>query len=168
MQTALLVIDMQVSLLEDETPNRDEIVPAVQALVAAARATGAEVIWITDARVGPDGALIADLVPEKSELQIEKSAGNAFTDTDLEAELTILAVERLVICGMQSDACIDATTRGAAQNGFDVILAADAHTTHAFEGRDFRAVIADKNADLGALEQVRVLPSEEIFWQDGV
>lgn len=168
MRTALLVIDMQVSLLEDETPNPDEIVPAVQALVAAARATGMDVIWITDTRVGPDGALIAELVPDPTELQIEKATGNAFADTDLEAELTMRAVERLVICGMQSDACIDATTRGAAENGFDVILAADAHTTHAFGGRDFRAVIAGQNAELGALERVRVLPSEEIFSQEGL
>ncbi|GKY88868.1 isochorismatase family protein [Sinisalibacter aestuarii] len=163
MQTALLVIDMQVSLLADETPNPDEIVPAVQALVAAARATGVEVIWITDRRIGPDGALIPDLVPDATELCIEKGECDAFDGTDLEAELTILGVERLVICGMQSDACIDATTRAASANGFAVVLAADAHTTHAFDGRDFRAVIADENAALAQVERVTVKPSDAIF-----
>jgi streptothricin hydrolase len=163
MQTALLVIDMQVSLLADETPNPDEIVPAVRALVAAARATGADVIWITDRNVRPDAALIPDLEPDGGEIAIEKGACNAFEDTDLEAELTILGVERLVVCGMQSDACIDATTRGGAENGFEVVVAADAHTTHAWDGRDFRAVIAAQNATLGALERVRVVPSAEIF-----
>lgn len=163
MQTALLVIDMQESLLTDETPNPDEIVAAVQALVAAARATGADVIWITDRNVQPEGALIEALVPDVTELCIEKTQCNAFAETDLEAELTILGVERLVICGMQSDACIDATTRAGAANGFEVVLAADAHTTHAFDGRDFRAVIAQQNADLAALERVSVKPSDEIF-----
>jgi streptothricin hydrolase len=163
MQTALLVIDMQASLLSDETPNPGEIVPAVQALVAAARATGAEVIWITDTRVGPDAALIADFVPEGNELVIEKGACDAFDETDLEAELTILGIERVVICGMQSDACIAATTRAAAANGFTVVLAADGHTTHGFEGRDFRAVIADQNAALAELERVSVVPSDRIF-----
>jgi nicotinamidase-related amidase len=164
MQTALLVIDMQASLLQDETPNPDEIVPAVQALVAAARATGMDVIWITDTRVGPDGALIAELVPDPTELQIEKATGNAFadTDTDLEAELTLRAVERLVVCGMQSDACIDATTRGASELGYEVVLAADAHTTHAHEGRDWQAVVAAENAALGAVDRVAVRPSAEI------
>lgn len=162
MQTALLVIDMQVSLLADETPKPDEIVSAVQALVAAARATGVDVIWITDSRVGPDGALVPDFVPEDGELQIEKAACNAFEDTDLEAELTILGVERLVVCGLQSDACIDGTVRGAVVNGFDVVLVADAHTTHGFEGRDWRAVIAGANASLGSLERVTVLPSAEV------
>lgn len=163
MQTALLVIDMQVSLLADETPNPDQIVSAVQALVSSARATGVDVIWITDSRVEPDPGLIADLVPEAEELQLVKSTGNAFESTELEAELTILGAERVVICGMQSDACVDATTRGAVDNGFHVVVAADAHTTHAFEGRDWQAVVAGQNADFAGLERVTVLPSAEIF-----
>lgn len=163
MQTALLVIDMQVSLLADETPNPDEIVPAVQALVAAARGTGVDVIWITDSRVGPDSALVPDFVPQDGEVRIEKPACNAFEDTDLEAELTILGVERLVVCGLQSDACIDGTVRGAVGNGFDVVLVADAHASHGFEGRDWQAVIAQTNASLGSLERVTVLPSAEVF-----
>lgn len=163
MQTALLVIDMQVSLLAEETPNPDEIVPAVQELVAAARRKGIDVIWITDTRVEPDPGLIPDLVPEAGEIRIEKSQGNAFVGTDLEAELTIFGTERVVICGMQSDACIDATTRGAAANGFHVVVAGDAHTTHAFEGRDWRAVAAAQNAAFATLERVEVRPSAEIF-----
>ncbi|OIP84537.1 MAG: hypothetical protein AUK37_05550 [Rhodobacterales bacterium CG2_30_65_12] len=163
MQTALLVIDMQVSLLADETPNPGEIVPAVRALVAAARATGADVIWITDTRVGPDAALIPDFVPDEGELVLETGQCNAFAETDLEAELTIFGVERLVVCGMQSDACIDATVRAGAANGFAVVLAADAHTSHGAEGRDWRAVIATTNETLAALERVRVLPAAEIF-----
>lgn len=163
MQTALLVIDMQVSLLANETPNPGEIVPAVRALVAAARATGADVIWITDARVAPDAGLIPEYVPEPGELVIEKGTCDAFAGTDLEAELTIFGVERLVVCGMQSDACIDATVRAGAAHGFAVVLAADAHTTHAFDRRDWRAVIASTNETLGTHERVVVRPSAEIF-----
>lgn len=163
MQTALLVIDMQVSLLADETPNPDVIVPAVQALVATARATGVDVIWITDGRVRPGAGLIPDLVPEAGEIRIVKSHGNAFEGTDLEAELTILGVERLVICGMQSDGCIEATVRGASDNGFSVVLAADAHTTHAWKSRDYHAVIAAINESLAGVERVVVAPSDQIF-----
>ena len=32
-------------------------------------------------------------------------------------------------CGIQSDFCVDAATRGAMNRGFAVTLAADAHTT---------------------------------------
>ena len=63
---------------------------------------------------------------------------------------------------MQSDACIHATTRAAAALGFQVVLVADAHTTHAFESRDWRAVIAGENETLAGVDNVAVLPLDEV------
>lgn len=40
-----------------------------------------------------------------------------------------LGIGRLVICGLQTEFCIDATVRAALSHGYDVTLAADAHTT---------------------------------------
>ena len=126
MTTALLVVDMQVSLIEDETPNPDEILAAVTGLVEAARGEGVPVVWITDSRVEPNPALHPSCTPTEDEVQVVKHQRNAFEGTDLEAELTILGAERVIICGMQSDACIHATTRAAAALGFQVVLVADA------------------------------------------
>jgi nicotinamidase-related amidase len=162
MLQALLIVDMQVSLLVEETPNPDEICAAVADLETRARAAGVAVIYITDTRVGPDGALVAALSPQEGDIRVVKSECNAFDGTDLDAELTILAVEHVVICGMQSDACISATLRGAEELGFEITLVADAHTTHAMDGRDFRAVIAQVNETLGALERVRVVNASEL------
>jgi len=164
MATALLVVDMQVSLLTDETPNPDEIVGAVADLVARARAAGAPVVWITDSRVEPDAALIAGFVPAGDELQVVKSVRNGFEETDLDAELTMLAVDRVVICGMQSDACVTGTTTGASDLGYEVVLARDAHTTHATDGRDWRAAIAAANEALARLDRVEVLTAAEIVF----
>ena len=162
MATALLVVDVQVSLVADETPNPAEILAAVAALVARARAAGAPVVWITDTRVGPDGALHPSLKPVAGELRVVKQRADAFDGTDLDAELTMLAVDRVVICGMQSDACVDGTTRGASALGYEVVLAGDAHTTHAWGGRDWQAVVAGQNTALGAVERVQVRPSAAI------
>ena len=162
MTTALLVVDMQVSLIEDETPNPDEILAAVTGLVEAARGEGVPVVWITDTRVGPDSSLHSSFAPADEEVQIVKSHGNAFEGTDLEAELTILGAERVIVCGMQSDACIHATVRGAAGLGFQVVLVSDAHTTHAFESRDWRGVIAGENETLAGVDNVAVLPLDEV------
>jgi len=166
MTSALLVVDMQESLLSDETPNPGEIVAAVADLVARARAAEAPVVWITDSRVGPDGALIAAFAPAEDDLRIVKSVADAFAETDLDVELTMRAVERVVICGMQSDACVTGTTTGASDLGYEVVLAADAHTTHDFEGRDWRAEIAAANAALGGLDRVEVRPAAEIDFAD--
>lgn len=162
MTSALLVVDMQVSLLEDETPNPDEILDAVTGLVETARAEGVPVIWITDRRVEPNPALHASLVPTEDEVHVVKSDRDAFHETDLEAELTILGVERVIVCGMQSDACIHATVRAADGFGFQVVLVADAHTTHAYESRDWRAIVEGENETLATLDNVSVLPLDEV------
>lgn len=164
MTTALMVLDMQVSLIEDETPNPDEILEAVQGLVEVARGEGDPVIWVTDSRVEPNPALHPSCVPAEDEIRIEKNQRNAFEGTDLEAELTVRGVERVIICGMQSDACIHATTRAADGLGFQVVLVSDAHTTHAFESRDWRAVIAGENETLAGLDNVSVLPLDEVVF----
>lgn len=162
MTTALLVVDMQVSLIEDETPNADEILGAVGGIVEAARGEGVPVVWITDSRVEPDPALHPDFQPAEDEVQVVKTHANAFEDTELDAELTILGAERVIVCGMQSDACIHGTVRGAAGLGFKVVLVSDAHTTHAFESRDWRAVIEGENETLAAVENVSVLPLDDV------
>ncbi len=162
MTTALLVVDMQVSLIADETPNPGEILDTVAGLVEVARGEGVPVVWVIDSRVEPDAGLHPSFVPNADELQIVKDHGNAFEETDLEAELTILGVERVIVCGMQSDGCIHKTVRGGAALGFQVVLVSDAHTTHAFESRDWRAVIAGENETLATVDNVAVLPLDEV------
>jgi len=162
MTTALLVVDMQVSLIEDETPNPDEILDAVNGLVEAARGEGVPVLWITDSRVEPNPALHPSCTPSEGEIRVVKSDRNAFDGTDLEAELTILGVERVIVCGMQSDVCIQETVREAAGLGFKVVLVSDAHTTHSFESREWRAVVDGENEELAVLDDVSVLPLDEV------
>jgi len=162
MTTALLVLDMQESLIADETPNPDEILAVVNGLVETARGEGVPVVWVTDSRVEPDPAVHASCAPANDELQIVKNQRNAFEGTDLEAELTILGAERVIVCGMQSDACIHATVRAAAGLGFQVVLVSDAHTTHAFESRDWRAVISGENETLAGVDNVSVLPLDDV------
>lgn len=162
MATALLVVDVQTSLIADETPNPDEILSAVTSLVGRARAAGAEVVWITDSRVEPDASLHAALAPAPGELAVVKNTPNVFESTGLHAELTRRTVDRVVVCGMQSDFCVTGTTQGAAALGYEVVLVADAHTTHAWDGRDWRAIVAERNAALGALERVTAVASSQV------
>lgn len=160
MTTALVVIDMQVSLIEDETPDPDRIMSIVFDLVSRAREAGVPVVWVTDENVTPDPTLHPAFRIKPGEAHVIKSKGNAFADTALAGELGGRGADRLVICGMQSDHCIEQTVRAAPDYGFMVTLVEDAHTTHGFEGRDHGAVVDRVNRDMAALDDVIVVASE--------
>ena len=82
-----------------------------------------------EGRVEPDGELHARLSPQPSDQRITKTNCDSFLDTGLQAALEALSVIRLVVCGLHTDFCIDTTYRRAASLGYQVMLAADAHST---------------------------------------
>jgi nicotinamidase-related amidase len=78
-------------------------------------------------RPGTPGFEIHDEVaPAEGETVIRKEAPNGFLETGLEQELFRLGTERLVVAGMMTSMCVDATVRAASDLGFDVSLAHDA------------------------------------------
>ena len=76
---------------------------------------------------GTDGAEIMDPVtPAEGEILIQKRAPNSFLQTDLEQRLRDLDVEEVVVAGMMTSMCVDATTRAGADLGFQMTLVPDA------------------------------------------
>ena len=78
-------------------------------------------------RPGTPGAQIHPLVaPGPGEQVITKDAPNSFLRTPLLARLQEMAVTDLVVAGMMTSMCIDATVRAAADLGFNVTVVHDA------------------------------------------
>jgi nicotinamidase-related amidase len=78
-------------------------------------------------RPGTDGVEIHPLVePEGRETVIQKEMPNGFVGTDLEDRLRTDGIEELVVAGMMSSMCVDATVRAAADLGFTVTVVQDA------------------------------------------
>jgi len=135
-KTALLVIDVQSALIS-RADREAEVLAAISSLVERARAVNTPVIYLqhchatyTPMMRGAPGWLIhTSVAPEPGELVIEKTASDGFYQTNLQSELERLAVGRLVICGLQTEFCVDATCRAAFSREFEIVLAADAHTT---------------------------------------
>ena len=71
----------------------------------------------------------ASIAPLSGETVIVKHFPNSFRETNLLELLKGQHVERLVLCGMMTHMCVDASTRAAADYGFPVLLAADACAT---------------------------------------
>ena len=131
--TALLVVDVQVGVVEG-AHQHDAVVANVGTLVERARQQRVPVVWVqhSDEHL-PKGSdewrIVPELTPDDAEPVVEKSFGDSFEDTDLEAVLSDLRVGRLVVAGAQTDACIRSTLHGAFVRGYDATLVGDAHTT---------------------------------------
>lgn len=156
--TALLVIDMQVALVEGAY-QASATVECVAALIAKARAGGTPVVFIqhdheryTPMIPGAPGWQIHPaLAPAPGELVVNKRASDAFYETPLQRELTARGISHLVVTGMQTEYCVDATCRRALSNGYAVTLVADGHTTSDNALLTAAQIIAHHNLTLGQL-----------------
>jgi nicotinamidase-related amidase len=170
--TALLVIDVQSALIASAYRGVD-VLAVVRGLVERARAAGTPVIYLQHCHAtyqpmkkGAAGWHIhADVAPTPNELVIEKTASDGFYETNLHSELDHLGVKRLIICGLQTEFCVDATCRAAFSRGFEVVLASDAHaTTDAVAPAS--VVVQHHNYALANLahphRKIAVMPSAEI------
>lgn len=87
---------------------------------------------------GTEGVGIHDCVrPLVGETVIQKHFPNAFIETPLLQHLRGLGTGRLVVAGMMTHMCVDATVRAAFDYGFRCLVASDACATRdlAFEGQ---------------------------------
>lgn len=106
--------------------------------------------------------------PLDGEVVFQKHYPNSFRDTPLLDHLKREGVTRVVICGMMTHMCVDATTRAAVDFGFECLIAHDACATKAltFQGQVIPAqhvhgsFLAALSASYG-----KVLSVEEIIGQ---
>lgn len=131
--TALMVIDVQNGVMAN-AHQRDEVIATIGSLVTRARDRGVPVVWVQHSDEGLERGsepweYVADLARDESEPLVHKTFGDAFEGTELEEVLAASGVGRLVVSGAQTDGCIRSTIHGALARGYDVTLAADAHTT---------------------------------------
>jgi nicotinamidase-related amidase len=96
---------------------------------------------------GTPGAEINEIVkPQSSEPVVVKHFPNSFRESSLLEELRRASVDALTICGAMSHMCIDATTRAAADLGFDCTVAHDACATRDVEFNGKRVAANDVHA----------------------
>ncbi|MCX6247588.1 MAG: cysteine hydrolase family protein [Bacteroidetes bacterium] len=70
-----------------------------------------------------------NVTPLAGEKVITKKEANSFNGTDLLNYLMTMKIRRVVICGMQTQMCVEATTRAAYDLGFKCIVVEDACAT---------------------------------------
>lgn len=133
----LIVIDMQKALMDDELYNLDGLLENVPKLIRIARENRVEVIYVqhdagpgTGFSVGDEAFEIADEVaPKAGESVFVKKASSAFTNREFAAYLEAAKDETLMIVGLQTNFCIDATVKSAFERGYDVIIPEGTNST---------------------------------------
>jgi nicotinamidase-related amidase len=78
--------------------------------------------------------IAGEIAPRPGEPIVDKQYRDAFRQTDLAHVLARLGADQVVVCGMQTEFCIDATIREADRRGLRVTLVEDAHATYPAEG----------------------------------
>ncbi|HWL71652.1 MAG TPA: isochorismatase family cysteine hydrolase [Geminicoccus sp.] len=161
-RTALLLVDMQRIWLEpgldpdhaDWGPdhyfyqiNREVVIPNQRRLLAAARASGVEVLHtiiqsltedgrdrsldhkLTPIHIPPslpEGLPPPELAPVGDEIMLPKTSSGVFNSTNLDYLLKNLGIRHLVVAGVLTDQCVDMTVRDGADRGYLVTCVADA------------------------------------------
>ena len=139
MKTALLVIDVQQAMIDEHPARMDEFMLNLKLLIDTAHQGGTEVIYVR--HDGGEGDVLAygtsgwqlekSLDPRAEERVFDKRFGSAFRQTGLREYLAEREISRLVVCGMQTEYCIDTSVKVAFEFGYDVVIPAGGTTTYA-------------------------------------
>jgi nicotinamidase-related amidase len=133
----LLVVDMQKAIAVDDLYAYDALMDGTVRLVDAARKNGVEVIFVqhdagpgTGLSAGDEGfEIIDELHPEPGEKVFVKTINSCFGNKELKKYLKQQEDKRLMIVGLQTNYCIDATVKSAFERGFEVIIPEGTNST---------------------------------------
>ena len=137
---ALVIIDLQKAFDDPRYGQRNN--PEAEAntgrLLAGWRRTGRPVIHVqhlsrepdSPYRPGQPGCDFKDEVrPQAGELVVQKSTNSAFVDTGLGPYLEDQGIHTLVMTGVATNNCVEATARMAGNLGYETYVVADATAT---------------------------------------
>lgn len=127
------------------------VIPNMQALQKACRASRVEVVYTTIesltldgrdrsldykitgfnvAKGSWDGKVIDQIAPEGDEIVFPKSSSSVFVSTHIDYVLRNMGVRQLVIAGLITDQCVESAIRDACDLGYLVTQVTDACLSH--------------------------------------
>jgi nicotinamidase-related amidase len=115
-RAGLAVVFMRVITREETDP------PALLRLMARRGRPGGAALC----RAGTAGAAYYRVAPQPGDIEIEKIRFDGFIETTLDEQLRARGVDAVIVTGISTDCCVDATARSAFQRDYDVFVVADA------------------------------------------
>jgi len=133
----LLVVDVQNALIKAHPHNEQRVIENIKKLILTARDNKKEVLYVrhddgkgTELEQGTDGwQIYDDIAPNESELIFEKQYNSAFHKTALREYLESKEIDTIILVGLQTEYCIDATCKSAFDCGYKIIIPEETNTT---------------------------------------
>ena len=133
----LLVVDTQNLIINQKLYNFHVFVSNVEKIIDTARKNNIEVIYVrhddgaeSELTKGTNGFEIYEKFKPSNEDKIfDKQVNSAFKETGLLEYLISKGEKDIIIVGLQTDYCIDATIKCGFEHGFNMIIPAYANTT---------------------------------------
>ncbi|MRN54450.1 cysteine hydrolase family protein [Paenibacillus monticola] len=171
-KTALLLIDVQEAMFsypDLKLHDEEGVMERIVSLLNKARLAGTPVVYIqhTEDEEYTKGLatwqISSRITPLEGDLIIEKPTWDAFHRTALHEELQRREITGLVIAGMQSEFCLDTTTRRAYSLGYTSVLVKDAHSTFDNANLTGGDIVKHHNSVLGGRFAALLAESEVLF-----
>lgn len=173
--TAVLVVDVQNALLNAHPYNEKEIFTNIKKVIISARRHNTEIIYIRHngqigslLEPGTHGWQIIDqITPQTNDKIIEKHFNSAFYKTTLNDYLSNKGITNIILVGLQTEYCIDATVKSAFDLDYKIIIPEKTNTTfdnEYFSGHQIHKFYNDKIwngrfAEIKSLESCEALLS---------
>ena len=153
----LLVVDMQKALTEDEELyDAEAFMDRNIRLIDAARKNHVEVIFVQhDAGEGSgfsagdeDFKIDPRVAPKEGEKVFVKTINSCFGNKEFKAYMEQQEDKRLMVIGLQTNYCIDATVKSAFERGFEVIVPEGTNSTFGNDYMTGETTVAYYNEDV--------------------
>ncbi len=133
----LIVVDIQKGITDERLYDFESFIKNVTNIIKAARENGVEVIFVrhddgpgSGFSFGDSDFEIADQVtPGENEKIYTKTINSCFGNSDFVNYLSDSGEKELMIVGLQTNFCIDATVKSAFERGYHVIIPQGTNST---------------------------------------
>lgn len=141
MKTAFIIIDVQ-NILVETGFETEKLLEKITYLQDQARSKNIEIIYVQhienpEAQTSEDWQLSPLLKRLANEKIFQKKYNSIFKETGLKEYLDQQGIEQLVLCGMQTEYCVDTSVKVAFEYGYQLVIPEGAVTT--FDGEDIPA-----------------------------
>jgi len=148
---AFLIVDIQIGLTQKKDLfNETSFFETVNSALEKYRESGDLIIFIQHnnkqlIKGEKDWKIDARLAMNTNDIYLQKQHGNAFKNTELKSLLESNKVKEILVCGLVSHGCVQATCIGGKEAGFITALLKNGHTNW---NKDAEIKISKTESDL--------------------